>query len=130
MGRAWVAMLGMPIAFVGGAMTIFGFAGELARFQGRSIGPAASATFNDIAKDSAPGVRAIAGAVRDGVARWDDADETDAVRCPACAFENDADARFCAGCGGAMEANACGSCGHPVKAGARYCDDCGAAISR
>ena len=128
MGLVWVAILGMPIAFVGGAMTLFGFAGELARFQGRSMGPAVSATFNDIAEDSAPGVRAIAGAVRDGVARGADASETDTVRCPACAFANDADARFCAGCGGVLEAKACGSCGHPAKADARFCDECGAGL--
>lgn len=123
MGRVWVAMLGMPIAFVGGAMTLFGFAGELARFQGRSIGRAASATLNDIAKDSAPGVRAVAGAVRDGMA------DEDGSRCSACGSENDGDAKFCASCGEAIVSRACRACGHPAKAGARFCDECGARLN-
>ena len=118
----WLFFVGGPLLLFGTAMSMFGYMGVVARYQGREVGPAVSATFNDIAKDSAPGVRAIAGAVRDGV--------TDEVgsRCPACAFANDADARFCAGCGGVLEAKACGSCGHPAKADARFCDECGAGL--
>lgn len=119
----WLAFVGMPLLAVGLGMTKAGYAGKIARYYGREVGPAASATFNDIAKDSGPGVRAVAGAVRDGMA-----DEAGS-RCPACGAANDADAKFCAGCGAALGSIACGSCGHPAKAGARFCDECGSALA-
>jgi class 3 adenylate cyclase len=49
------------------------------------------------------------------------------VNCPVCAQENRASARFCAGCGQALETR-CPACGQVVPAGARFCDACGASL--
>ena len=59
----WLAFIGLPLFAVGFWMTALGHAGKIARYYGREVGPAASATFNDIAQDSGPGVRAVAVAV-------------------------------------------------------------------
>jgi class 3 adenylate cyclase/tetratricopeptide (TPR) repeat protein len=50
-----------------------------------------------------------------------------AVTCPSCAYENNDDARFCAGCGAALGAT-CEACGTPVPAGGRFCPSCGAPL--
>ena len=119
----WLAFVGLPLLAVGLGMTNAGYAGKIARYYGREVGPAVSATFNEVAEDSAPGVRAVSGAVRDGIAG-----ETGSA-CASCGAANDADAKFCAACGERMQATACGSCGHPAKAGARFCDECGAGLA-
>jgi class 3 adenylate cyclase/tetratricopeptide (TPR) repeat protein len=49
------------------------------------------------------------------------------VPCAACSAENPADARFCMGCGAALERR-CGACGEPVTQGARFCGACGEAL--
>lgn len=118
----WLPFVGMPLLAVGLGMTKAGYAGKIARYYGREVGPAVSATFNEVAQDSAPGVRAVSGAVRDGMA------DEPGSRCSACDSENDADAKFCAACGEPMRAIACGSCGHPAKTGARFCDECGSSL--
>ncbi len=50
-----------------------------------------------------------------------------AVTCPSCAYDNDDDARFCAGCGAAL-GSTCASCGTVVPPGGRFCPNCGAAM--
>jgi class 3 adenylate cyclase/tetratricopeptide (TPR) repeat protein len=49
------------------------------------------------------------------------------VRCSKCGVENRQTARFCDGCGSALEPQ-CVSCGALNRIGAKFCDDCGAAI--
>jgi class 3 adenylate cyclase/predicted ATPase len=50
------------------------------------------------------------------------------MRCPACAYENRPDARFCEGCGGAL-ARFCGACGAEVGVRGRFCGACGAGLT-
>lgn len=47
--------------------------------------------------------------------------------CPACGTPNEADARFCEGCGTAWERR-CGACGQAASATARFCRACGASL--
>ncbi|WP_059020513.1 AAA family ATPase [Mycobacterium sp. M26] len=49
--------------------------------------------------------------------------------CAACGTKNEADARFCEGCGAPME-RSCDSCGVIVSATARFCKSCGAALDK
>ena len=51
------------------------------------------------------------------------------VDCAVCAVENPAGARFCMGCGAALERR-CASCGEAVPEGARFCMACGSALDR
>src|SRR4051794_10837107 len=47
--------------------------------------------------------------------------------CASCGTDNEADARFCDGCGGSL-GRVCGTCGVAARATARFCRDCGAAL--
>jgi hypothetical protein len=49
------------------------------------------------------------------------------MRCSKCGADNRDTARFCDGCGAAMQAQ-CPSCGAPGRPGARFCDACGGAL--
>src|SRR6202795_2539176 len=46
------------------------------------------------------------------------------MRCPQCAQENPATARFCNGCGGRLE-TVCGGCGQVNPPSSRFCNGCG-----
>src|SRR5713226_9988872 len=46
------------------------------------------------------------------------------MRCPQCAQENPATARFCNGCGGRLE-TVCGGCGQTNPPASRFCNGCG-----
>jgi class 3 adenylate cyclase len=50
-----------------------------------------------------------------------------AVTCPSCAYENNDDARFCAGCGAALGAT-CSTCETIVPPGGRFCPNCGTPV--
>lgn len=50
------------------------------------------------------------------------------MNCPVCAEENRASARFCSGCGKALETR-CPACGRGVPTGARFCDVCGVSLN-
>ena len=47
--------------------------------------------------------------------------------CASCGTANEADARFCEGCGTALD-RSCGACGVAVSASARFCKGCGAPL--
>jgi len=49
------------------------------------------------------------------------------MRCGACGFENSAGARFCGGCGAALEQR-CPSCGEALAPGLAFCTSCGTRI--
>ncbi len=49
------------------------------------------------------------------------------VSCSACSLENPAGARFCMGCGAALQ-RSCSSCGELALEGARFCMACGAQL--
>src|SRR3989475_3020146 len=46
------------------------------------------------------------------------------MRCPQCRQDNPAGAKFCAGCGGRLEA-ICPACGHPNLPSSRFLNECG-----
>jgi class 3 adenylate cyclase/tetratricopeptide (TPR) repeat protein len=49
------------------------------------------------------------------------------ANCAECGAENPGEARFCMGCGAALERR-CAACGSPAPDGARFCMSCGAAL--
>ena len=50
------------------------------------------------------------------------------MRCPSCDRENNADAKFCKGCGDSL-ASVCPSCGDQLDSDASFCDKCGASVA-
>src|SRR5712691_5936258 len=51
-------------------------------------------------------------------------DGAEPMRCPQCAQENPAAARFCNGCGARLE-TVCGECGQVNPPASRFCNGCG-----
>ena len=50
------------------------------------------------------------------------------MQCSTCDRENRPEARFCDGCGGALDAS-CGQCGQSLRPEARFCDACGTPVA-
>jgi len=63
----WCAFLGMPLLFVGGAMTMFGFMGAVQRYVAGESAPVAKDVVNYMGENIQPGVKSIAKAVTEGI---------------------------------------------------------------
>lgn len=130
----WCCFVGMPLMFVGFAMTSAGYMGAVARYQASEIAPVGKDTFNYLADGTKPGVHAVvstaAAALREGQADKDQPFERASETCPACNDWNDPDARFCDHCGTALPMKpptevACADCQTPNDLNAKFCDACG-----
>ncbi len=127
----WCFFIGMPLLFVGGAMTGYGFMGAVGRYVAGEGAPVAKDTLNYVAENTQEGVKTVASAVgeglRDGFSPA--APATATVPCPQCKHANASDARFCSQCGASLpQSVSCPKCGHRNAAEARFCDRCGAAV--
>ena len=92
----FLGFIGLPLMFVGGAMSMFGWQSALLRYQAREVGPVAGQSFNYLAGETREGIRDVAAAVGEGLRG------EQKVSCPKCSAINDADAKFCKACGAAM----------------------------
>ncbi len=63
----WCAFLGMPLIFVGGSMTLFGFLGAFQRYVAGESVPVAKDVVNYMGENTQPGVKAIAKAAAQGI---------------------------------------------------------------
>ena len=63
----WCAFIGMPLLFVGGAMTMFGFLGAIQRYFAGESAPVAKDVVNYMGENIQPGVKSIAKAVAEGI---------------------------------------------------------------
>ena len=121
----WCAFLGMPLMALGAGLTKFGYMGAVARYVAGEAAPVGKDTFNYIAEGTQDGVRTVAGAIREGFTGVSAGTE---IQCSACSQTNDANAKFCSGCGAAV-AVMCGSCDTVNDTSARFCDNCGASLT-
>jgi hypothetical protein len=64
----WCCFLGMPLLFVGGAMTMFGFMGAVQRYAAGESAPVAKDVVNYLGETTQPGVKSLAKAMTEGVA--------------------------------------------------------------
>jgi len=94
----WMGFVGMPLIFVGGVLSSFGYMGAIARYQANEGLPVATDAFNYAAHQTKDGVRTLAGAVTEGL-REGSTDPTAGITCPHCQTTNESDARFCKSCG-------------------------------
>ncbi len=117
----WLGFVGMPLLFVGSVLLMAGFMGAVARYAAAEQAPVAADTFNYVAGETGEGVRAVASAVREGLAAG-------ARRCAACGEGNDAGAKFCDACGEPL-VRVCGACRAENDPDARFCDSCGGALT-
>ncbi len=96
----WCAFVGLPLLFVGGALTTAAFLGAVARYAAGEGAPVQKDTFNYLARGTQEGVRTIATAVGEGLSTGTKAPGP--LTCPRCRQPSDADARFCKHCGAAL----------------------------
>lgn len=125
----WCAFLGIPLVFVGGVMTQFGYMGKVARYAAGEMAPVAKDTFNYVATESKEGITAVAGAIGQGLKDGGislGAEIKDYVRCHKCNSIQDADAKFCDDCGTTLVKNKqCPICNELNDPDAKFCDNCG-----
>jgi len=118
--KVWCVFVGALCLGIGVKLLFAGYLGAIQRYVAGEAAPVVGDTFDALAHRAAPGVRALARAVRD---------EPDGS-CPSCAAALPPDARFCPMCGRATRPAiaSCAACGTQAKAGERFCAHCGAAL--
>jgi len=113
-----LAFLGIPLLFVGGVMSMFGYGGTIAKYQSREYAPVAKDTFNYIAQETKPGLKEIADAFNGEQA------QSKRTQCKNCHFENNHHAKFCNQCGTKL-LHTCSNCGVDNPPNASFCHHCG-----
>jgi hypothetical protein len=93
----WCAFVGIPLLFVGIALSMFAFYGSFARYYFGEAAPVVKDTFNYMAEETKGGVKTIAQAIGEGLST-----ARPMATCSRCNQANDADAKFCKHCGAAM----------------------------
>lgn len=63
----WCIFLGMPLAFVGTALLMFGFFGAVQRYVAGEAAPVAKDVVNYMGENTQPGVKAVAKAITEGI---------------------------------------------------------------
>lgn len=123
----WCAFVGIPLTWLGAAMTQFGYLGAASRYVMGEMAPVQKDTFNFVAHGVRPGVEALARAFRKGftpTAGEPDADQ--GSRCPQCDAPRDGSARFCGRCGAEFARKVvCASCGQGNPSDHHFCGGCG-----
>ncbi len=63
----WLAFVGMPLMFVGGVLSMYGFMGAVARFAAGEVAPVAADSANYVAEETKGAVETVAKAAAKGV---------------------------------------------------------------
>lgn len=94
----WCNFVGVPLLFVGAAMSGLGFMGAMQRYAAGESAPVAKDTLNYVADGTQEGVKTVARAVGEGLREA----AAPGVRCPKCNQLNPTSAKFCNNCGSAL----------------------------
>lgn len=99
----WLFFVGMPLMFVGGVMSQFGFLGTFTRFVAGETAPVAADTMNYMADETKVAVETVAKSAAKGIVEGIEAGKT-------------AETNFCAHCGTSVKADFqfCPKCGKPL----------------
>jgi hypothetical protein len=97
----WCVFVGLPLLFVGAAVSMVAFSGSFARYYFGETTPVLKDTFNYLAEGTQGGVRTTAQAVGEGLSQGL-ASGAPKATCPKCQQANDADGKFCKHCGAEM----------------------------
>jgi hypothetical protein len=123
----WCLFVGMPLLFAGGVLCSYGFMGKVLRYMAQETAPAGKDTFNYLADGTREGVKAVAGAIGEGLREsgLGGAGPT-MVRCHKCNALSPAEAQFC---GQALsKTKPCPNCREWNDPDAKFCDNCGHAF--
>ena len=128
----WMPFLGIPLLFVGGVMTQFGYMGKVARFMAQEMAPVGKDTFNYMADGTQEGVKTVAAAVGQGLAAGGVAlggKAATKVRCHKCNALAEDGAKFCPQCASPLgKTKPCPNCRELNDPDAKFCDNCGQGI--
>lgn len=118
----WCGFVGMPLLFVGGVLSSYGYMGKMIRYQAQEMAPVAKDTFNYVADGTQEGIKAVAGAIGEGLRGG----SVTMVRCHKCSALVGADAKFCSQCGAPMgKTKPCPQCRELNDSDAAFCHNCG-----
>lgn len=128
----WMPFLGIPLLFVGGVMTQFGYMGKVARYMAQEMAPVGKDTFNYVADGTKDGVQTVAAAVGQGLATGGVAlggKPATKVRCHKCNALAEDGAKFCPQCASPLgKTKPCPNCRELNDPDAKFCDNCGQTI--
>lgn len=120
----WCFFIGLPLIFVGGAMTAAGYMGAVARYQAQEIAPVGKDVINYMAKGTSEGIETISRSIHKGIT-----EDKDELLCSSCNQPNPNDAKFCNYCGDTLQSIIiCKACNEENKIGAKFCNNCGAKL--
>lgn len=122
----WCAFIGLPLIGLGSNLMRYGYMGAVGRYVAGEVAPVAKDTINYLADGTEDTIAKVSRAVGEGLSRAGQAGATQIVRCHKCNHDNPADAKFCNGCGAALQKNKpCPDCGELNDPDAKFCDNCG-----
>jgi len=103
----WLCFVGMPLMFVGGVMSQFGFIGAAARYVAGETAPVATDIINYVADETKGAVLTVARSATTGILEGRAAGKpaAEANFCPHCGFATRSDYEFCPKCGKAQPAD-------------------------
>lgn len=126
----WCAFVGIPLAWLGAALSQFGYLGAVGRYIAGELAPVQKDAFNVVAHGVRPGVESLARAMGRGLASVIGKDEADqGSRCPQCDAPRDALARFCGRCGASFGKKVCSACGQGNPPENNFCGHCGERVA-
>jgi hypothetical protein len=100
----WLGFIGLPLMFVGGVMSQFGFLGTFTRFVAGETAPVAVDTVNYMADETKGAVETVAKSAAKGIAEGVEAGRAAANFCPNCGISLNASFKFCPKCGKELSA--------------------------
>jgi len=97
----WLFFVGMPLMFLGGVMSQYGFMGAAARYIAGETAPVATDTFNYVAEETQAAVQTVARSAAKGIVEGVAAGSStlEDSFCPHCGFAIRPDYHFCPKCG-------------------------------
>ena len=98
----WLGFVAMPLMFVGGVCSMYGFMGALFRYQLNEGMPVATDSMNYAAGETRGAMKTVAGAITEGVR---EGMQDGRIVCAKCGASNERDSKFCKACGGGLRAS-------------------------
>lgn len=97
----WLLFMGMPLMFVGGVMSQFGFLGAVTRYVAGEGAPVAADTANYMAEETKGAVETVAKSAAKGIVEGIEAGRGAGKTnfCPHCGIALEANFKFCPNCG-------------------------------
>lgn len=118
----FLLFIGLPMIGIGAGLLTFAYRGDILRFTKNEAVP----IINETGEEIKPAIKAVTGAVREGLYG-----ETPAAKkvivCPACGKENQPENKFCDECG-ALLRKVCPACGAEQDGDDKFCGQCGAKL--